>query len=199
MLSDLAPLEMSAPELADARLSGVGSAQTPLRLAQLLPVRSRKDDTYARQDKTSSRDEPGSDDAFSHHSPRFLPHVLHLPLFSEKCICSRPAAAAAKTDLCCPSARCAGGMTKPVHDDDVGKSRNRSTPKCPIIALVNHVKGDKAPKRHPTQRGTHGTVCQTAVIYHADKHIFSLPEETRGCTTQHIYCHIFIEVKQKVS
>ncbi|KAK5870710.1 hypothetical protein PBY51_003634 [Eleginops maclovinus] len=41
MLSDLAPLEMSAPEPADARLSGVGSAQTPLRLAQLLPVRSR--------------------------------------------------------------------------------------------------------------------------------------------------------------
>lgn len=41
MLSDLAPLEMSAPELADARLSGVGSAQTPVRLAQLLPVRSK--------------------------------------------------------------------------------------------------------------------------------------------------------------
>lgn len=46
MLSDLAPLEMSAPEPADARLSGVGSAQTPLRLAQLLPVRSRQDDAY---------------------------------------------------------------------------------------------------------------------------------------------------------
>lgn len=58
-----------------------------------------------------------------------------------------------------------------VHDD-VGKSRKqkRSMPKCPIIALVNHVKGDKAPKRHPTQRGTQH--CQTAVIYHADKHIF---------------------------
>lgn len=59
MLSDLAPLEMSAPEPADARLSGVGCAQTPLRLAQLLPVRSREADTYARRDKTSSRDESG--------------------------------------------------------------------------------------------------------------------------------------------
>lgn len=98
MLSDLAPLEMSAPELADARLSGVGSAQTPLRLAQLLPVRSREDDTYARQDKTSSRDELGPDDAFSPHSPRFLPHVLHSLLFSEKCICYRPAAAVAETE-----------------------------------------------------------------------------------------------------
>ena len=154
MLSDLAPLEMSAPELADARLSGVGCAQTPLRLAQLLPVRSREDDTYARRDKTSSRDEPGPDYAFSPHSPRFLPHVLRLLLFSEKCICYRPAASEAATDLCCPSARCAGGTTKSMRDDDVGKSRNGSTPKCPIIALVNHVKGDKAPKRHPTQRGT---------------------------------------------
>lgn len=112
MLSDLAPLEMSAPEPADARLSGVGSAQTPLRLAQLLPVRSREDDTYARRDQTSSRDEPGPDYAFSPHSPRFLPHVLRLLLFSEKCICYRPAAAVAETDLCCPSARCAGGDDK---------------------------------------------------------------------------------------
>lgn len=40
-----------------------------------------------------------------------------------------------------------------MRDDDVGKGRNGSMSKCPIIALVNHVKGDKAPKRHPTQRG----------------------------------------------
>lgn len=93
MLSDLAPLEMSAPEPADARLSVVGRVQTPLRLAQLLPVRSREDDTYARRDKTSSRDELDPDNAFSPHSPRFLPHVLRLLLFLEKCICYRPAAA----------------------------------------------------------------------------------------------------------
>lgn len=117
MLSDLAPLEMSAPEPADARLSGVGCAQTPLRLAQLLPVRSREDDTYARRDKTSSRDEPGLDDAFSPLSPRFLPHVLRLLLFLETCICYRPAAAAAEPDLCCPVARCARGTTKSIRDD----------------------------------------------------------------------------------
>lgn len=133
----------------------------------------------------------GPDDAFSHHSPRFLPHVLHLLLFSEKCICYRPAAAAAKTDLCCPSARCAGGMTKPVHDDHVGKSRNGSMPKCPIIALVNHVKGDKAPKRHPTQRGSHGTVCQTAVIYHADKHTFFFP---RGNSRMHNATYLLLHI-----
>lgn len=34
------------------------------------------------------------------------------------------------------------------------KSRNRSMPKCPIITLVNHVKGDDLPERHPTQRGS---------------------------------------------
>lgn len=152
MLSDLAPLEMSAPELADARLSGVGCAQTPLRLAQLLPVRSREDDTYARRDKTSSRDEPGPGDAFSPHSPRFLPHVLRLLLFSEKCICYRPAASVAEMDLCCPSARCAGGTTKSMRDDDVGKSRNWSTPKCPIIALVNHVRRQGA-KETPNTEG----------------------------------------------
>ncbi|KAM7415606.1 hypothetical protein PAMA_017906 [Pampus argenteus] len=135
MLSDLAPLEMSAPEPADARLSGVGSAQTPLRLAQLLPVRSREDDTYTRQDKTSSRDEPGPYDAFSPHSPIFLPHVLRLHLFSEKCICYCPAAAVAETDLCCPSARCAVRTTKSMREDDVGQSRNRSMLKCPAIAL----------------------------------------------------------------
>lgn len=152
MLSDLAPLEMSAPEPADARLSGVGCAQTPLRLAQLLPVRSREDDTYAGRDKTSSRSEPGLDDVFSPHSPRFLPHVLRLLPFSQKCICYRPAAAA-ELYLRCPSARCAQGTTKSIHDD-VGKSRNRSMPKSPIITLVNHVKGDNLPKRRPTQRGT---------------------------------------------
>lgn len=128
MLSDLAPLEMSALEPADARLSGVGSAQTLLRLAQLLPVRSSEDDTYARRDTTSSRDEPGPDAVLSPHSLIFLPHVLLL--FSEKCICYRPAAAVAETDLCCPSARCAQGTTKSTRDDDdVGKSRNRSMPK----------------------------------------------------------------------
>lgn len=72
MLSDLAPLEMSAPEPADARLSGAGSAQTPLRLAQLLPVRSREDDTCGRADQTSSRDEPGPGDMFS---PPRSPHI----------------------------------------------------------------------------------------------------------------------------
>ncbi|KAK2901650.1 hypothetical protein Q8A73_011396 [Channa argus] len=154
MLSDLAPLEMSAPEPADARLSRVGSAQTPLRLAQLLPVRSREDDTYARPDKTSSSDERGPDDAFLPHSPIFLPHILCFLLFLEKCICYCPAAAVAEMDLCCPSAQCSVDTTKSMCDDDVGKGRNRSTPKCPVIALVNQVKGDEAPKRHPTQSGT---------------------------------------------
>ncbi|KAM7391092.1 hypothetical protein PAMP_021808 [Pampus punctatissimus] len=182
MLSDLAPLEMSAPEPADARLSGVGSAQTPLRLAQLLPVRSREDNTYTRQDKTSSRDEPGPYDAFSPHSPIFLPHVLRLHLFSEKCICYCPAAAVAETDLCCPSARCAVRTTKSMRDDDVGQSRNRSMLKCPAIALVNHVK-----RRQGTKETPNTVTAQSAVIYHADKHIFfSLPEEIQGCITQHI-------------
>ncbi|CAB1460407.1 unnamed protein product [Pleuronectes platessa] len=67
MLSDLAPLEMSAPEPADARPSGAASARTPLRLAQLLPVGSREGDTSARPDRTSSRDEPGT---------RIVPHIF---------------------------------------------------------------------------------------------------------------------------
>lgn len=189
MLSDLAPLEMSAPEPADARLSGVGSAQTPLRLAQLLPVRSREDDTYTRQDKTSSRDEPGPYDTFSPHSPIFLPHVLCLRLFSEKCICYCPAAAVAETDLCCPSARCAVGTTKSMRDYDVGKSRNRSMPKCTVIALVNHVKRDKAPKRHPTQRRTQSrySLSDCSYLPCRQTHFFFLSlRKTRGCITQHI-------------
>lgn len=167
MLSDLAPLEMSAPEPANARLSRVGSAQTPLRLAQLLPVGSREDDTYARPDKTSSRDEGGPDNAFLPHSPIFLPHILCFLLFLEKCICCRPAAAVAEMNLCCPNAQCAVDTTKSMCDDDVGKSRNQSVPKCPVIALVNHVKETR--RRRDTQhRGelSHSTVCKAAVICH---------------------------------
>lgn len=112
MLSDLAPLEMSAPEPADARLSGVGSVQTPLRLVQLLPVRSRTTDTL-NETRQAAETKPGPDAALSSHSPAFLPHVLRLHLILEKCICYRPAAAAYETDLCCLTARCAGGTKGP--------------------------------------------------------------------------------------
>lgn len=131
------------------------------------------------------------DDTFSPHSPRFLPHVLRLRLFSEKCICYRPAAAVAEPDLCCPSARCAGGTTKSIRDDDVGKSRNRSMPKCPIITLVNHVKGDESPKRHPTQRGTQSQHSLSDCLPCRQTHFFAPWGNSRMYNPTHLVLHIY--------
>lgn len=144
MLSDLAPLEMSAPEPADARPSRVGSAQTPVRLAQLLPVRSREADTCAGADG----DERRPDTAFLPRSLIFLPRILCFLLFSGTCVRCGPAAAAAETDLCCPDARCAADTTKSMCDDDVGRGRKPSTPKCPLTALVSHSVSVGSPGKH---------------------------------------------------
>lgn len=152
MLSDLAPLEMSAPEPADARLSEVGECTAPTGSAAACKKQGGRHIRSTRQDKQQRRTGP----LRRIFAP--FPHISATSYvcfsLSEKCICYRPAAAAAETDLCCPSARCAEGTTKSMRDDDVGKSRNWNMPKWPIIALVNHVKGDRAPKRHPTQTGT---------------------------------------------
>ncbi|MEQ2209671.1 hypothetical protein XENOCAPTIV_002310, partial [Xenoophorus captivus] len=100
--------------------------------------------------------------------PDFLPHALRWPLLSKKHICSCPAAAVAQTDLCCPSAQCAAETTKPVHDDDdAGNSRNQSMAKCPVIALVNHVKGNQRDTQH-REEISDSRVCQAAVIQHAN-------------------------------
>lgn len=86
-----------------------------------------------------------------------------------------------------------GGTTKPMRDDDVGKSRNRSMPKCPIIALVNHVKGDKAPKRHPTQRGTQSrhSLSDCSYLPCRQTHFFSPRGNSRMYNATYLVLHIY--------
>lgn len=133
-------------------------------------------------------------DMFLPHSPIFLPHVLRLRLFFEKCICYRPAAALPETDLCCPNAQCAVETTKSIRDDDdAGKSRNQSTPNCPVIALVNHAIGDKAPKRHPTQGGTRSrhSLSDCTYLQCRQAHFFSPRGNSRTYTATYLVLHIY--------
>lgn len=128
-------------------------------------------------DKTSSRDEPGPDDIFSPHSPRFSPHVLRLLLFFGG-VHLLASSCCRGSDLCYPSAQCARGVrqspyvmmmwTKP----EVG-----ACPSAPIITLVNHVRVDESLKRHPTQRQTPRQHSLSDCLRFWQKHFFHSPRK----------------------
>lgn len=165
MLSDLAPLEMSAPEPADARLSGVGSAQTPLRLAQLLLVRR----TTRALDETRQVAETSCppDGAFLPHSPIFFTLAS---LFGEARLLS-PSCCRGRSGN--PQPECPeSDATKPARNDDADKSRSRCTPKCSITALVNHVKGRRGAAETPSAGGNSVTAQSVRL------HLITIPTNT---------------------
>lgn len=112
MLSDLAPLEMSAPEPADARLSGVRSVPDSTATGSAAACKKQRTMRSTRRDKQQSwtaawwRLLAPFPQIFCHmpsHSP---------PLLFKMHICSCPAAAVAQTDLCCPTALMCSGNDK---------------------------------------------------------------------------------------
>lgn len=65
--------------------------------------------------------------------------------------------------------------------------------KCPIIALVNHVKIDKARKRHPTQRGTQSrhSLSDCSYLPCRQTHFFSPRGNTRMYNATYLVVHIY--------
>lgn len=173
MLSDLAPLEMSAPEPADARPSAERSAESAATgsAAACTKQRGRRRQRSSRQAAETKRrllapfPRQHTSHASSFHRSASAPVQL-LPRLSE------------------PLQRPRQSPRRRHGDDDDdgdggGKSRKQSRPKCPIIALVNHVRGDEA--QRDTQRGGGawgGGLCQSALIHQAHKHILPLPGES---------------------